>query len=160
MPTKFFQTVPVTDVLRLSSVESVDGNSLHSARNARSIHGRQRRRVLVVDDEHIIADTLATILNESGFSATTAYCAEDALKIFEAAAPDLLITDVSMPGMNGIDLAIKIRLHYPTCKILLFSGHAASAGLFDEAKRRGYDFQLLTKPVHPRDLLEHLQGAA
>ncbi len=160
MPTKFFQTVPVTDVLRLSSVEPVDGDSMHTSRHARSIHGNHRRHVLVVDDERVIADTLAAILNESGFSATTSYCAEDALKIIEAGVPDLLITDVSMPGMNGIDLAIKVRLQYPTCKILLFSGHAATAGLFEEARNRGYDFQLLTKPVHPRDLLEHLQGAA
>ena len=160
MPTRFFQTVPVSDVLRLSSIQSVDGDSLHPSGHARSIHGNRRRSVLVVDDEHVIADTLAAILNESGFVAATSYCAEDALKIIEAGAPDLLITDVSMPGMNGIELAIKVRLRYPTCKILLFSGHAATAGLFDEARSRGYDFQLLTKPVHPRDLLEHLQGAA
>ncbi len=159
MPTKFFQTVPVTDVLRLSSIDSVDEDSLHSSTHSRSIHRRQRRQVLVVDDERIIADTLAAILNESGFSATTAYCAEEAIKIFETAVPDLLITDVSMPGMNGIELAIKVRLQYPTCKILLFSGHAATAGIFEEAKSRGYDFQLLSKPVHPRDLLEHLRAA-
>lgn len=159
MPTKYFQTVPISDVLGATSVNSAGSDTLKSAGHARSIHGNHRRRVMVVDDERVIADTLTAILNESGFSARATYCAEEALKLIEADCPDLLITDVSMPGMNGIELAIKIRLKYPTCKILLFSGHAATAGLFDEARKRGYDFQLLSKPVHPRDLLEHLRAA-
>jgi DNA-binding NtrC family response regulator len=67
-----------------------------------------------------------------------------------------VITDVSMPGMNGIDLAIAVRERFASCKVLLFSGHAASTNLMAEARAKGYDFELLTKPVHPRDLLERL----
>ncbi len=160
MPTKFFQTVPVDDVLSTTgTMDSVEANSLAAADHARSVRANNRRRVLIVDDERVIADTLAAILNESEFSAKACYCAEDALKLVEGDCPDLLITDVSMPGMNGIELAIRTRLKHPGCKILLFSGHAATAGLFAEARQRGYDFQLLSKPVHPRDLLEHLRAA-
>lgn len=159
MPTKYFDTVPVNEVIRLNSSHSPNSN-LESIDKRNSVHANHRRRILVVDDEHVIADTLVTILNESGFSASVAYNGESALKLIEANRPDLIITDVSMPGMDGIQLAIKVRTQYPQCKILLFSGHAASSGLVEEARQQGHEFTLLSKPVHPRDLLEHLRGAA
>ncbi len=58
-----------------------------------------------------------------------------------------------MPGMSGIDLAIQIKEQYPNCKVLLFSGLASTAGLLDEARRQGHDFEILAKPIHPSDLL-------
>jgi CheY-like chemotaxis protein len=64
-----------------------------------------------------------------------------------------LISDVIMPGMNGIDLAIRIKSKCPNCKILLFSGQAATADLLESARTEGHDFVLLEKPVHPSDLL-------
>ncbi len=112
--------------------------------------------MLIVDDEKVIADTLVAILNQSGFDAWAAYDGETALKLMKVRVPDLLVTDVSMPGMSGIDLAIATRDQWPECKILLFSGHAATTGLVEEARKRGYNFELLSKPVHPRDLLERL----
>jgi len=63
-----------------------------------------------------------------------------------------------MPGMNGIEMAITIRDLFPLCKILLFSGQAATAELLADAKDRGYDFELLVKPIHPEDLLAKLQS--
>ena len=120
----------------------------------------RRRKILVVDDEHIIADTLAAILNASGCSAVAAYSGDGALEAIADGVPDLIITDVCMPGMNGIELAITVREHFPRCKVLLFSGHASSTHLLEEARTRGYEFELLSKPVHPRDLLERLNRAA
>ena len=113
--------------------------------------------VFVVDDEPVIAMTLAVILNMSGFDATGFNDAAAALKAAEAECPDLLITDVSMPGMNGIELAIRFRSLHPNCKILLFSGHTASGGLLDAAKGRGYHFTILAKPVHPKELLAEIK---
>ena len=111
------------------------------------------RRVLVVDDEPPIADTLAAIFRNAGYEAATAYDGISGLSQCEAFRPDLVISDVVMPQMNGIEMAIWIKERYPACKVLLFSGQAATANLLDEARRSGYDFELLAKPVHPAELL-------
>jgi CheY-like chemotaxis protein len=111
------------------------------------------KRVLVVDDEPCIADTLAAILRRSDYDAVALYDAPSALAACRAEAPALIISDVVMPGMTGIELAIRVRQQYPFCKILLFSGMAVTADLLQEARRRGYDFEVMAKPVHPKDLL-------
>jgi DNA-binding response OmpR family regulator len=115
-------------------------------------------RVLVADDERVIADTLAMILNQSGFQAQVAYTGEKALEMAAEYKPEMLISDVIMAGLNGIDAAIKIREILPNIKILLFSGQAATADLLEKARERGYEFEILAKPVHPQDLLAKLRA--
>jgi CheY-like chemotaxis protein len=115
-------------------------------------------RVLVADDERVIADTLAMILNRSGFEARAVYSGERALELVPAFEPDMLISDVIMDGVNGIDAAIRIRALRPRIKVLLFSGQAATADLLEKARAQGYEFEILTKPVHPQDLLNKLRG--
>lgn len=115
-------------------------------------------RVLVVDDERVIADTLAIILNQSGFDASAVYTGTDAVETARADEPDLIISDVIMPDMNGIEAAIRIRQILPGCKILLFSGQAATADLLEKARLEGHEFEILAKPVHPQDLLAKLRG--
>jgi CheY-like chemotaxis protein len=83
---------------------------------------------------------------------------QDAIDSRERLRPDLLITDVVMPGMTGIEAAIIARSRLPKCKILLFSGQAATADLLEAARSRGHEFEVLTKPVHPTDLLNKLRG--
>ena len=119
--------------------------------------GRKQRRVLVVDDERVIADTLSVILSRAGFSVMTAYDGESAWKLASAVMPDLLLSDVMLgPGIDGAQLAIQVVADCPACKVLLFSGHAATANLLAEVHGQGYDFALMTKPVHPSDLLARL----
>lgn len=113
-------------------------------------------RVLVVDDERVIADTLAIILNQNGFEATAVYTGAAAVDQARASRPDLVISDVIMPDMNGIEAAIQIRQMLPGCKILLFSGQAATADLLEKARAQGHEFEILAKPVHPQDLLAKL----
>ena len=115
-------------------------------------------RVLVADDEPVIADTLAMILNQSGFEARAVYSGERALELAVTFAPEMLISDVIMGGLNGIDAAIRIQALLPGIKILLFSGQAATADLLEKARARGYEFEILAKPVHPQDLLRKLRG--
>jgi CheY-like chemotaxis protein len=118
----------------------------------------ERSRVLVVDDERVIADTLAMILNQSGFEARPVYSGEKALEIATEWKPDMLISDVIMADLNGIEVAIRTRALLPKIKILLFSGQAATADLLEKARARGYEFEILAKPVHPQDLLSRLRN--
>jgi len=115
-------------------------------------------KVLVADDERVIADTLAMILNQSGFEALAVYNGEKAVELAPTFKPDMLISDVIMADLNGIDAAIRIRALLPKIKILLFSGQAATADLLEKARAQGYEFEILAKPVHPQDLLSRLRG--
>ena len=115
-------------------------------------------KVLVADDERVIADTLAMILNQSGFEARAVYSGEKALESVTTFVPDMLISDVIMADLNGIDAAIRIRELLPGIKVLLFSGQAATADLLEKARANGHEFEILAKPVHPQDLLNKLRG--
>jgi CheY-like chemotaxis protein len=121
------------------------------------MHAGRRPRVLVVDDEQVIADTLAKILDLNGYDASAVYTGTAAVESARALQPDLVISDVIMPDMNGIEAAISIRGFLPACKILLFSGQAATADLLENARAQGHEFEILAKPVHPSDLLAKLK---
>jgi DNA-binding response OmpR family regulator len=110
-----------------------------------------------VDDRQIIASTLAAILKLSGFTPFGFVNPLEALKASESNEPTLLIADVVMPHMTGIELAIQIKSKYPDCKILLLSGQTATADLLEAANKDGHDFALLAKPVHPTELLAALK---
>lgn len=115
--------------------------------------GGHRPIVLVVDDESVIADTLAEILSRSGYKGIAAYDGDSALETALLSPPEMLITDVVLPGITGIELAIKMRRIFPECKIILFSGQASTADLLASARADGHHFTLLNKPLHPQDLL-------
>ena len=108
--------------------------------------------VMVVDDEPLVADTLAMILTHAGYRAMRAYDAKTALEMASVRAPDLLISDVAMPQMNGVELALGMVSMVPACKVVLFSGHARSVDLM-RAYDAGHDFPLMAKPMHPSEML-------
>lgn len=115
-----------------------------------------QRRILVVDDETSIADTLALILRAQFYEVRVAYSAEQAIEVIAEWRPDLVIIDVILPRMNGIDLAIVAKANYPGCHVLLFSGHSNTTVLLEEAGRKGHQFEVLAKPVHPTLMLERV----
>lgn len=117
-----------------------------------------RLRVLVVDDERLIAETVVAILNVNGFEAVEAFNGEDALEAARKLQPDVVLTDVLMPKMSGVELGIKIRQELPKTKIFLFSGQAATSELMRRAEADGYAFELFPKPIHPEDLIAKLRG--
>ncbi len=119
---------------------------------------QRKPRVLVADDEQVIANTLAIILNQAGFEARAVYSGEKAVEALDSFCPDMLISDVIMTGMTGIEAAIRTRAQVPGCKILLFSGQAATADLLERARSQGHEFEILAKPVHPSDLLAKLRS--
>jgi CheY-like chemotaxis protein len=113
------------------------------------------RRMLVVDDERVIADTLAQIFRNAGYEAVATYSAEEALGLLTECnwIPDHAILDVHLPGMNGIDLAIRLKAEYPACGLTLFSGESGTAMLVERALEKGHRFEVLPKPIHPLELL-------
>ena len=115
-----------------------------------------RSRVIVADDERTIATTLAIILNQAGFEARAVFSGEQVIELLDSFQPEMLIADVVMPGMTGIEVAITVRSRLPDCKILLFSGQAATADLLEQAKTHGHEFETVAKPIHPSDLLSKL----
>lgn len=119
---------------------------------------QKRLRVFVVDDEPIIAFTLAAILESAGYTARHFADPIEALRAAETNCPDYLISDVVMPSLNGIDLGVQFKAIYPQVKVLLFSGVLSPAHLKEDAKKKGQDFDILSKPIHPKLLLEALAG--
>jgi CheY-like chemotaxis protein len=136
-----FQTVPLAEL---------------ASRGITAQTNQPKPVVLVVDDEAVIADTLVAILAQNHISAMAAYNGKAALEIARIVPPDLLLTDVVMPGMSGIDLAIAIRQSIPDCKVMLFSGQAATVDLLARARVAGHEFTTLEKPIHPTDLLARI----
>jgi CheY-like chemotaxis protein len=138
-----FQKIPLSQV----------GSKIKSNGDPRSV-------ILVVDDEPLVADTLVAILDKQEYSAIAAYSGEEALSIARLIKPQFLITDVMMPGMDGLDLAISIRQLHPTCRSVLFSGHIHHEVLSADSRWTQYQFPLLSKPIHPDALLAHISSLA
>jgi CheY-like chemotaxis protein len=114
-------------------------------------------RVLVVDDEALIADTIVQILNRSGFVAEAVYGGQDAIETARRTNPELVLSDVLMPHVDGVEAAIAIRESCPETRIVLFSGQAATVEILARARERGHNFELLPKPLHPTQLIKHLR---
>jgi len=116
-----------------------------------------RQRVLVVDDEALIADTIVMILNRSGFHAEAVYSGTQAIEAARRIQPELILSDVLMPHLDGVEAAIQIREFLPEARIVLFSGQAATVEILARARARGHEFELLPKPIHPTKLIERLR---
>ena len=114
-------------------------------------------RILVVDDEPLIADTIVQILNRSGFLAEAAYGGREAIDTARRTNPELILSDVLMPHIDGVEAAITIQKFLPETRIVLFSGQAATVEILARARIRGYHFELLAKPLHPTELIKHLR---
>jgi DNA-binding response OmpR family regulator len=145
---------PCTEVLTFPS-EPPQWNSGGEKRRSevRPSDQSDKLKVVVVDDEATIANTLVEILADEGYDARTAYTGEDAVELAASFRPDILISDVVIPGMNGVDAAVKIREILPRCLIILFSGQAATVDLLKKARERGHEFEILAKPIKPENLL-------
>ena len=117
-------------------------------------------RVLVIDDEKSLADTLVWILQSAGFEATGVYDGASALRRLEELRPEIVISDVIMPGMNGVEVCIEIQRRFPSCNILLFSGQTDSNELVREAHSQGFTWELLAKPMDPEELLARLASVS
>ena len=113
-------------------------------------------KVLVADDERTIANTLVAILNKAGFEAMAVYDGRAAVNAIISFRPDVLLSDVIMPEMSGIEAAVAILAICPDCRVVLFSGHGGTADLLQDAHAQGHRFEVMAKPFHPAAMLEML----
>ena len=141
----------------LRSDETGSNAPLQGAAGNDPAHGNPSPRILVVDDETIIADTIVQILNRNGFIAEAAYSGTDAIALAKLHCPELVLSDVMMPQVDGVEAAIAIREHCSDTRIVLFSGQAATVEILARARDRGHNFELLPKPIHPTQLIRHLR---
>ncbi len=139
-------------------LDSLDSGLTRSGSKKKESSKTKRKKpiVLVVDDERLIADTMTEILRRSGFDAQCAYDGQSALELALQITPDYVVTDVVMPKMNGVQLAIAIRKALPSTEILLLSGQAGISEIVDRGRKEGYAFELIPKPIHPEKLLQRL----
>jgi DNA-binding NtrC family response regulator len=105
--------------------------------------------IFVVDDEPSIANTTSEILRLNGFSSVAFINPHDALIAVNRACPKLLIVDLKMPGLSGLDLAIQTRARCPNCELIFFTGHPGPS----EATETHFKFSMLYKPASPADLI-------
>lgn len=110
-----------------------------------------------MDDEDLIASTLELILLSKGFEARSFVDPLDALSAANSVVPNLLLTDVVMPKLGGIELAIQIKQLHPDCKVLLSSGHNVTSEQLAKASSQGHEFSILVKPVQPETLLAKIE---
>jgi CheY-like chemotaxis protein len=116
-----------------------------------------RPTLLVVDDEKLIVDTIVEIFEGAGFEVVGAYDGWAALEKITRWSPDYVLSDVLMPQMNGVELAITIQKMHPATRIVLFSGQAGISEILLEGQRQGFEFELIAKPIHPLKLIEHIK---
>ncbi len=113
-----------------------------------------RARILIVDDEPVIADTLALIFRAAGYETFTAYNGVLGLDAARELVPNLVLTDVAMPGLDGVTMAMQICSLLPQVRVLLFSGQPETSDLLKNAKTKGFDFEMLQKPIHPEVIMQ------
>lgn len=112
------------------------------------------RRILIVDDEHVIADTLRLIFGKCGFEARVAYSTDDALLSAREFPPELLLCDINMPGRDGLELIHELLREQPNCRVMVLTGSVPSARRVREnTSSFARPLPILVKPCPPDDLL-------
>ena len=112
------------------------------------------QRVLVVDDERLVADTLALVFTKSGFDARATYSTDDALECAREFQPHLILCDITMPGKDGHALVEEITKELPACRIIILTGFYSNLQrVREQASMLPRQPGILTKPCQPADLL-------
>lgn len=114
-------------------------------------------KVLLVDDEEAFVDTLANRLKLRDMNVETVYNGEQALSAVENKEPDVMILDLKMPGIHGMEVLRKIRKAYPKIQVIILTGHGTEKDE-EEAKRLG-GFDFLKKPTDIETLIGKIKVA-
>lgn len=113
----------------------------------------KKHRILVVDDEEIVRQSLLAWFKEDGYEVDTAENADAALRLFEKNKYSLILLDIKMPGMSGMDLLVKLKEYDPDAIIILITAYASVSSAVKALKSGAYDY--ITKPIDP-DELSHI----
>ncbi len=116
-----------------------------------------RTRVLMVDDEKEFVEPLAERLGMRDYDVTTSFSGEEAIEKIKAARFDVVVLDVSMPGMDGIDTLREIKRLRPIVEVILLTGHATVDSAIHGLKLGAYDY--LKKPCETEDLIVKIEQA-
>jgi CheY-like chemotaxis protein len=152
-----------SDIPVLPRFARPDGPLKDPTRSPHEIQGidqGKKTRILVIDDEGVIAESVVEILNQEGYEAIAVSNGNSAVELARTWMPDIVLSDVIMPGLNGIETGIQIREFAPQCKIILFSGQAATVDLLQHAREDGHRFEILAKPIKPEHLILVIRAAA
>ena len=114
-------------------------------------------KILLVDDENEFADTLAERLHLRGYQAETASDGERALRSFEENHPDLVVLDLKMPGLGGMDVLKEMKKRDDTTPVILLTGHGSTKEGIEGMKQGAYDY--LIKPINIDALIEKMDEA-
>ncbi len=106
--------------------------------------------ILVVDDERTLARAIKAYLEEAGYGVEIAADAESALPLVASLRPDVVITDVRLPGMDGIALLGKIREFDPSISVIVMTAHGSIEGAVAAVKLGAFDY--LKKPLDLEEL--------
>lgn len=117
----------------------------------------KKTKVLVVDDEVEFASTLAERLVLRGYDANAVYCAEDTFAIVKSDQPDIILLDLKMPGMSGIEILMTVRTFAPDLYVILLTGHMDVEKEIEGIKLDNFDY--IMKPVDIKELLTKIEGA-
>jgi two-component system NtrC family response regulator len=107
-------------------------------------------RILIVEDDESLRKVMHVLLEREGYETSSAPTAEGALAILEKASQNLVMTDLHLPGMSGIELLKKLRLDYPETAVIVMTAFGTIQTAVEAMKAGAYDF--LTKPIHPYEL--------
>ncbi|SEF94972.1 Response regulator receiver domain-containing protein [Bryocella elongata] len=116
-----------------------------------------KQRVLIVDDDRLVADTLSLVFRLNGFDSEARYSAADGLNLARSFAPTLLLTDVTMPGESGLDLADAVAREMPDCKLMMLTAYESNTPHVEKhTARTRRPIRMLYKPVRPEELIREV----
>ncbi len=110
----------------------------------------QRRKLLVADDDHIEKESLATILQREGYDVVTAGDGREALEKIRESMPDLVLTDLKMPYLNGLELLSEIKSNYPDIAVIIITGYATVESAIHAMKVGATDY--ISKPFNVEEV--------
>src|SRR6516165_5617820 len=104
-------------------------------------------RILIVEDDDSLRKVMHVQLEREGYETSSASTAEEAFAILDKASQSLVMTDLHLPGLSGIELLKKVRLDYPETAVIVMTAFGTIQTAVEAMKAGAYDF--LTKPIHP-----------